>query len=69
MKKREISTYKAKVAEERIALQTLKDCHQFLENKLGIKTSLYLVKQKKAPKNLMGAYHPKLNAILINIKI
>ena len=66
MKERKIFTYKAKVAEEKITLQTLKDCHEFLETKLGVKTSLYLVKEKKTPKNQMGAYNPKLNAVLIN---
>jgi hypothetical protein len=64
MKETQIYAYRAKTAEHKISLQVLKDCHAFLENKLGVKTSLYLVKEKKTSQ--LGAFNPKLNAILIN---
>jgi hypothetical protein len=71
MKEREISTYKAKLAEERIALQTLKDCHQFLETKLGVKTSLRIDKIKFGKKEpafgVRGMYNEKYNIIFINL--
>lgn len=68
MKDRTIYSYKARLTNEKIAIQTLKDCHAFLEKKLGVKTSLYLLKDKRiGTKDLRGAYNHKINGVMINL--
>jgi hypothetical protein len=69
MKQTEIYTYKAKLAEEKIALQTIKDCHKFLEKQLGVRTSLAVVKEKveNGGDNIVGLYNAKNNVVVINL--
>ena len=69
MEEKIIYIYKAKTAEQKMALQTLKDCHSFLEKKLGIETNLCLIKKRhKSTENIRGIYNPKDNVIVINLE-
>jgi hypothetical protein len=68
MKEKEIYTYKAKTAEQKLALETLKQCHSFLEKKLGVETNLYLINDKrKKYANTHGIYNAETNMVVINL--
>ena len=68
MEEKQIYTYKAKTAEQKLALETLKQCHSFLEKKLGVETNLYLINDKrKKNADISGLYNHKNNVVVINL--
>jgi hypothetical protein len=69
MKEKYVHTDRVKLVEHKIAVQTLKDCHSFLQKKLGVETNLAIVKRKppKRTQNLLGLYNHKSNTVLLNL--
>jgi hypothetical protein len=69
MKEKYVLIDRIKLVEHKIAVQTLKDCHLFLQKKLGIETNLVVLKRKPYKHNqcLLGVYNHKSNTVILNL--
>lgn len=69
MKEKYVLIDRVKLVEHKIAIQTLKDCHLFLQKKLGIETNLAVLKRKPYKRNqhLLGVYNHKSNTVILNL--